>query len=807
VLGNLIASYPLYKPSASSIGLQYDASQFQLNGSNQLQIKSGVLTPNINLTTTGSSGASTYNASTGALNIPNYTLSGLGGEPAISKSTGFLKWNGVSWIWDTSSYLTSFNETDPNVPSWAKAPDKPSYSWSEIQSKPGWESKLSYVTDTVKINSNLFVSGQIGASKDVISWMAGAVGSDVLGNLTTLAPLWKPSASQVGIKLNTSQFEVNASSELQIKPGVLTPAAHTHYQLYQPNGTNPFVYTDNSGILHIDGGIVQNGASYETHAQNVYTTNNYINLRDGAVSGLGSGEYAGIVAKKYDGVTDGRLVFDNTGTARVGDVGDEQPLVTRIESPTNGYIPIWDAAHLRLDFMSPANWNTAYTWGNHALIGYWKASSHPSTLSGYGITDALALGETSTTAYRGDRGKIAYDYSQVGHVPLSDARITNWNTAFGWGDHASVGYVKFSYPASLNYLMKVTGSGTIGNSLISDDGTTVWNSNSSDNGDFRVGSHYNGLQLFWNNSNGTNYISPYGNTWNIAISAGGGFVGVGYTADPTSGNKFAVNGNSYIGGDLTLSKSVATGNTILREIVANNSYGSGYSIAKIQTGTGVNYYDGYISFFTNDYGYAGVLSERGRFDYNGLSVKGYLRSDSGNGFVELKGNHGNSGYIQAYDSNSTSRSLSLNPVGSSVLVGYTSDTMPAVAALLVTNGNGYFNGSITAASEITAYSDGRIKKVIGETKPVLEKVMKVNVVDYERTDLKDSLVRTGVIAQQLRELFPYYVKGEESKEMLSVNYSEFVSIAIKAIQELNGQVQELKKELDQEKKHKIFKRR
>lgn len=37
------------------------------------------------------------------------------------------------------------------------------------------------------------------------------------------------------------------------------------------------------------------------------------------------------------------------------------------------------------------------------------------------ISDTLALGETYTTAYRGDRGKIAYDYSQIGHVQVSPA--------------------------------------------------------------------------------------------------------------------------------------------------------------------------------------------------------------------------------------------------------------------------------------------------------------------------------------------------------------------------------------------------
>ena len=58
-----------------------------------------------------------------------------------------------------------------------------------------------------------------------------------------------------------------------------------------------------------------------------------------------SGDYAGFQVKKYDGTNDGRLVIDNTGTARVGDVGDEQPLLTRDETAdlTNGQSLIWDS--------------------------------------------------------------------------------------------------------------------------------------------------------------------------------------------------------------------------------------------------------------------------------------------------------------------------------------------------------------------------------------------------------------------------------------------------------------------------------
>lgn len=96
--------------------------------------------------------------------------------------------------------------------------------------------------------------------------------------------------------------------------------------------------------LQVNADIIQNGAAYETHAEKVYTTNDYIITRDGAVSGLSAGDYSGFQVKKYDGTNDGRLVIDNSGVARVGDVGDEQPLLTRSESVslTNGNLLQWN---------------------------------------------------------------------------------------------------------------------------------------------------------------------------------------------------------------------------------------------------------------------------------------------------------------------------------------------------------------------------------------------------------------------------------------------------------------------------------
>ena len=100
------------------------------------------------------------------------------------------------------------------------------------------------------------------------------------------------------------------------------------------------------GNLNIQGDIVQNGSAYETHSEKLYTKNDFITLRDGAVSGLTAGATTGLSFKKYDGTNDGELSVDSEGTARVGDVGDLQPLATRNEAGlmTNNQPVVWDSS-------------------------------------------------------------------------------------------------------------------------------------------------------------------------------------------------------------------------------------------------------------------------------------------------------------------------------------------------------------------------------------------------------------------------------------------------------------------------------
>lgn len=62
------------------------------------------------------------------------------------------------------------------------------------------------------------------------------------------------------------------------------------------------------------------------------------------------------------------------------------------------------------------------------------------------ISDTIALGETTSTAYRGDRGKTAYDHSQAAHAPANaEANVqSDWNVT----DTASDAFIK-NKPTSL----------------------------------------------------------------------------------------------------------------------------------------------------------------------------------------------------------------------------------------------------------------------------------------------------------------------------------------------------------------------
>lgn len=99
---------------------------------------------------------------------------------------------------------------------------------------------------------------------------------------------------------------------------------------------------DVNGTLNVYGDIIQNGSSYKTHAEEVYSKKDYIILREGAISALSG--FSGFKIIKYDGTNTGILAIDNTGIIRVGDEGDEQAVATREDTPIDNGFAKWDDA-------------------------------------------------------------------------------------------------------------------------------------------------------------------------------------------------------------------------------------------------------------------------------------------------------------------------------------------------------------------------------------------------------------------------------------------------------------------------------
>lgn len=194
-----------------------------------------------------------------------------------------------------------------------------------------------------------------------------------------------------------------------------------------------------NGDLSIYGNIYQYGAAYETHAEQLYTKKDLIITRDGAVTGLAGGQYSGIRAKLYNGVNDGFLVFDNTGTAWVGDEGSLQPIATRETSPLNGGVAVWNDAQLRFETATVASLN------------YWTLDGSDVVRS---VGNVRTSGQFISTAASGTPPLDVSSTTEVGNLRAAQATKLFQNQTFTDADVyiASGGVYSFLTTAgALNY--------------------------------------------------------------------------------------------------------------------------------------------------------------------------------------------------------------------------------------------------------------------------------------------------------------------------------------------------------------------
>lgn len=126
------------------------------------------------------------------------------------------------------------------------------------------------------------------------------------------------------------------------------------------------------------------------------------------------------------GVADGLAELDSAGKVPSSQlpsyVDDVLEYTAKAKFPTTG-----ETGKIYVDTTT----NKTYRWSGSAYVE---------------ISASIALGETSSTAYRGDRGKVAYEHSQTAHAPAdAEANVqADWNVT----DTTSDAYIK-NKPTSL----------------------------------------------------------------------------------------------------------------------------------------------------------------------------------------------------------------------------------------------------------------------------------------------------------------------------------------------------------------------
>jgi hypothetical protein len=136
----------------------------------------------------------------------------------------------------------------------------------------------------------------------------------------------------------------------------------------------------------------------------------------------------------------------------------------------------------------------------------------------------------------------------------------------------------------------------------------------------------------------------------------------------------------------------------------------------------------------------------------------------------------------------------LNSAMTFASAGVSSNILPSASATYDL-GSSSKRWNTVYSSNILNISDARLKKNIVDVKYGLPAVLAMHPVQYNWKEGVDKGTKIGFLAQELREVVPSVVVGDEAKETLAVNYTELIPLLVKAIQEQQQQIEVLKKKV------------
>jgi hypothetical protein len=384
-----------------------------------------------------------------------------------------------------------------------------------------------------------------------------------------------------------------------------------------------------------------------------------------------------------------------------------------------------------------------------------------------------------------------------GTTAITGYSKTNWDTAYGWGNHASAGYLTGNQTITLSG--DVSGSGTTA--------ITVTVADDSHN---HVISNVDGLQTALDGKSSTSHNHTLDSLSNTTITSNTSGEILKWNGTAWINNTLAEAGiqpaGSYLTGNQTITLSgdaTGSGTTSIAVTVANDSHSHSTStitgLGALATLSSVN-----AATITDNSVGAAELNVTG----NGTTAQ-YLRSDGDGSFT----------WATPPDTNTTySAGAGLDLTGTTFSIE--SDLRDNVQ-YVGRDGNDYIyqdgsnirfyingaedwrmvaGGAFHADGDVIAYSatisDERLKTDIKTVENALDMVNKMRGVTF--TYKKDGKKSAGVVAQELEKVFPRAIhetqlplKAEDDKEYKVVQYDQLHALLIEAIKELTDRVEEL----------------
>jgi len=207
---------------------------------------------------------------------------------------------------------------------------------------------------------------------------------------------------------------------------------------------------------------------------------------------------------------------------------------------------------------------------------------------------------------------------------ITSGLITNWNTAYGWGDHSAAGYV-LNGSMTTNYVPKWDGTALVTGSIYDNGNVGIGTTGPTHKLEVRGGiPSYLGYFYNDNNTSGYTYgIYAGADARDTGSGTGYGSTFISYGGN-TSGEAYGTSHYAYAYGSSNAYGvySFATGGTTTGREYAFYGYGDGYFSGNVGIGTSTPSYKLHAVDVTTFNDKPAVYGEHAAVDYYGIGVKG-----------------------------------------------------------------------------------------------------------------------------------------------------------------------------------------